>query len=243
MAVPAAIGAGGLVLSNLIGGKNAKRAQDKALDAQTAQFDWVKSIFGERKDAIANVSKWAEEQGLTSPDAMFARMDKATAASRARDSKNLVNALFRQGGYHEGETAAENVLALAEKAHAEDRDKAYLGYAIDSFGRRLALATAPYETGLVGQTLQAGQVASTNAFNAAANERGAAGQAIGDLAGAWSRYEAYKEAQRQAQANVQPVTGPVGQLGSDASGGGGQGMIGLDTANLFRGFSQLPGWG
>lgn len=216
----AAVGAGANAILGLAGGKESKRQANKALDAQKEQFDWVKSLFERRKGDIANVSKWASEQGLDSPDAMFARIDKATATQRSRDVKNLVNALFKQGGFREGETAAMNVLARSEAAHAEQRDKDYLSMAVDAFGRRLTLATAPYDTSLVGQTVAAGSQAAAAQADQANRTYASTMGSLGGLADAWSKYEAYRSAKpNDAQNRMQPVSTVTSQMGDASSMG------------------------
>lgn len=193
-------------LGGLIGGKNASRQAGKALDIQADQAAWTRSLFNSRKDQIAAVQKWADEQGLLSPQAMWDRTDAATAPQRARDSKNLAINLFKFGGYKKGETAAENILANAELGHANARDQQYLSMAIDSFGRRLTLATAPTETGLVGQAVQAGQAQSQAMLQKASMDQQNAYGALGNLGKAWSQWEAYNQTRKQAQDSSQPAT-------------------------------------
>lgn len=208
-------------LTNMIGGKEAKRQGDKALEMQAEQAAWVRSLFNERKGDIARVQSWAENEGLLDPKTMFEKMDSATAHSRAIDTKNLVAALFKQGGYRAGETAAEKILGNAEVAHANQRDKDYLAMAVDAFGRRLTLATAPTETGLVGQAVAAGNTYSTNLMNQANTQRAGAYGAVGGLADAWAKYDAWRQAQKQAQANIQPQSTQTSQAANIFGGGGG----------------------
>lgn len=213
MATIAAIGAGVGGIGSIMSGKAAQRAAKDASDAQQAQMEWVKKLFGERKSDIASVTKWAGEAGLLDPKALFERMDNATADSRARDTKNLVNSLFKQGGYRPGETAAEGVLGRAALAQGTQRDQQYLSMAVDAFGRRLALAGAPYETGLIGQTLQAG--AQANQMRAdQANQQGAnAFSAVGGLASSWARYQSFLDAQKTGQGPASAVPQPFGSTG------------------------------
>lgn len=202
-------------LGGLMGGKDAKRQGDKALSQSADQAAWVKSLYNDRKQQIEAVKAWADEQGLLSPQAMWDKTDSATAASRARDSKNLVANLFKTGGYKHGETAAENILANAELAHASQRDQQYLSMAIDSFGRRLTLAAAPSDTSLIGQSVQAGQHQSDMLLqNSQANRAGAYG-ALGGLGDAWAKWEAYNQTRKQAQSTVEGAmpSGPQGDMG------------------------------
>lgn len=216
LAAPSAIGtaiSGIGVLGGLMGGKDAKRQGDKALDQSAQQAEWVRSLYNDRSKQIEAVKQWADEQGLLSPQAMWDKTDSATASSRARDTRNLVAGLFKTGGYRPGETAAENILANAELAHASQRDQQYLSMAIDSFGRRLTLATAPTETGLVGQAVNAGQNQSALMLNNAERNKAGAYGALGGLGDAWAKWEAYNQTRKSAQDNVHPVTDRVSDMG------------------------------
>jgi len=245
MPIPAVVGAGiitgvGGLLGGLIGKKGADRQAKAAEGIAANQLDWVKNLFGQRKGDIEAVQKWAGEQGLLDPKAMFDRMDSATADSRARDTKNLVAALFKQGGYRPGETAAERVLGNSEVAHAKARDQEYLSMSVDAFGRRLALAGAPYETGLIGGVLNAGTNLSNIAAQRADRAQSAASGAISGLAGAWSNYEAWRQAQKVENTNQTSNVLTGGSNGPGDTSGGTQ-QIGSDE--WAKGLSKLGRWG
>ena len=50
-------------LTNMIGGKEAKRQGDKALEMQAEQAAWVRSLFNERKGDIARVQCVGQDGG------------------------------------------------------------------------------------------------------------------------------------------------------------------------------------
>ena len=61
----AAIGAAGAAVGGigaLMGGKAAQKSADNATKAQQDQAAWVKALFGEQKDAISKVGKWAGQK-------------------------------------------------------------------------------------------------------------------------------------------------------------------------------------
>jgi len=235
----AAIGAAGAAVGGigaLMGGKAAQKSADNATKAQQDQAAWVKALFGEQKDAISKVGKWAGEQGLLDPKAMFDKIDTATADSRARDTKNLVNSLFKQGGYRPGETAAEGVLGRAALAQGTQRDQQYLSMAVDAFNRRLTLAGAPYNNGLIGTAVQAGTAANAMQADQARNNQSNALGAVGGLASSWARYQAFMDAQKTGQQPAGAVSQPLGSSGSPGNNwvpdGGSQGPGGVVYGGL-----------